>query len=161
MFIFGRDDDGSFEIIQPEIIQHENSSKTNEGADHFIIINFFLKKKYGVKYIIINQDISKMRKKYPILRRNKMSGGSFGKNIMKWLGQVNNFLKRSKILTSLGKVKFGSNNPYANIGLDVARQEGYGRRRRVVRRRRMGGSLGPIGGSLRPVGSGITSLAPR
>ena len=102
-----------------------------------------------------------MRKKYPVLKRNKMRGGSIGKNIMKWLGQVNNFLKRSKILTSLGRTKFGSNNPYANIGLDVAKQEGYGRRRRVVRRRRMGGSLGPIGGSLRPVGSGITSLAPR
>ena len=101
-----------------------------------------------------------MRKKYPVLKRNKMRGGNIGKNIMKWLGQVNNFLKRSKILTSLGKVKFGSNNPYANIGLDVARQEGYGRKRRVVRRRR-GGSLRPVGGSLGPIGGGITSLAPR
>ena len=101
-----------------------------------------------------------MRKKYPILKRNKMRGGNIGKNIMKWLGQVNNFLKRSKILTSLGRTKFGSNNPYANIGLDVARQEGYGRKRRVVRRRR-GGSLRPVGGSLGPIGGGITSLAPR
>ena len=89
-----------------------------------------------------------------------MRGGNIGKNIMKWLGQVNNFLKRSKILTSLGRTKFGSNNPYANIGLDVARQEGYGRKRRVVRRRR-GGSLRPVGGSLGPIGGGITSLAPR
>ena len=102
-----------------------------------------------------------MRKKYPVLKRNKMRGGNIGKNIMKWLGQVNNFLKRSKILTSLGRTKFGSNNPYANIGLDVAKQEGYGRRRRVVRRRRMGGSLRPVGGSLGPIGGGITSLAPR
>ena len=101
-----------------------------------------------------------MRKKYPVLKRNKMRGGNIGKNIMKWLGQVNNFLKRSKILTSLGRTKFGSNNPYANIGLDVAKQEGYGRRRRVVRRRR-GGSLRPVGGSLGPIGGGITSLAPR
>jgi hypothetical protein len=101
-----------------------------------------------------------MRKKYPVLKRNKMRGGNIGKNIMKWLGQVNNFLKRSKILTSLGRTKFGSNNPYANIGLDVARQEGYGRKRRVVRRRR-GGSLRPVGGSLGPIGGGITSLAPR
>jgi len=103
-----------------------------------------------------------MRKKYPVLKRRMVGRGSIGKNIMKWLGQVNKFLKRSKILTSLGKTKFGSNNPYANIGLDVARQEGYGRKRRVVRRRRkIGGSLRPVGGSLGPIGSGITSLAPR
>ena len=102
-----------------------------------------------------------MRKKYPVLKRNKMAGGKIGTNIMKWLGQFNNFLKRTKLLTSLGKATFKPDNPYANIGLNVAKQEGYGRKRRVVRRRRRGGSLRPVGGSLGPVGGGITSLAPR
>ena len=102
-----------------------------------------------------------MRKKYPVLKRNRMAGGKIGTSIMKWLGNFNNFLKRTKLLTSLGKASFKPNNPYANIALDVAKQEGYGRKRRVVRRRRKGGSLAPTGGSLRPVGSGITSLAPR
>ena len=101
-----------------------------------------------------------MRKKYPMLKRNKMAGGKL--NIMKWLNNFNKFLKRTKLLTSVGKASFNRNNPYANIALDVARQEGYGRKRKVIRRRRKGGSLTPIGGSLRPVGgSGITSLAPR
>lgn len=94
-----------------------------------------------------------MRKKYPVLRRKRMVGGKLGPRLMKWLGQINKFLKRSRVLSSLGSIAADPSNPYAQLGLNIAKQEGYGRRR-VVRRRRRGGSLMPVGG-------GITSLAPR
>lgn len=94
-----------------------------------------------------------MRTKYPMMRRRMAGRGKVGDNIMKWLGKINKFLKKSKVLSVLGQ-SYNPSNPFAKAGLSMAKQEGYGRRRRVVRRRRKGGSL-------RPVGGGITSLAPQ
>ena len=93
-----------------------------------------------------------MRKNYPVLRRKRMVGGKFGTRLTKWLGQINKFLKRHRVLSSLGSIAANPSNPYAQLGLNIAKQEGYGRRRVVRRRRRRGGSLMPVGG-------GITSLA--
>ena len=100
-----------------------------------------------------------MRKKYPVMRKRMVGRGPVGAKIMGWLGKINDFLKKSKVMSTLGPL-FGATNPYAKAGLSLAKQSGYGRKR-VVRRRRRGGSLRPVGGSLGPTGGGIMSLAPR
>ena len=91
-----------------------------------------------------------MPRRYPVSRsRRKMRGGSrFGKKMRGWLSSANSFLKRSGLISALGKGYLkGKNSPLGNVGLHLAGQYGYGKGRRVVRRRRVGGSLAPIGGA--------------
>jgi hypothetical protein len=89
-----------------------------------------------------------MPRKYPMSRRpmrRKMRGGNFKNTMRKWLGSANTFLKKSGLIGAIGREYLkGKNNPLANVGLHVASQYGYGKR--VVRRRRVGGSLAPVGG---------------
>ena len=83
------------------------------------------------------------------MRRLKMRGGSkFGKNLMKWMGNANSFLKRSGLLSAIGQEYLKSKpSAYGNVALGVGRQLGYGKKRMV--RRRVGGSLAPIGGAFK------------
>lgn len=92
--------------------------------------------------------------RYPMsrrpMRRRKMRGGSkFGKRMRGWLSNANDFLKRSGLISALGR-EYVKSKPSAlgNVGLHVAGQYGYGKRR-VVRRRRVGGSLAPVGGAFK------------
>ena len=92
-----------------------------------------------------------MPRRYPVsrrpMRRSKMKGGNFGKKMRGWLSSANAFLKRSGLISALGK-EYLKGNPSAlgNVGLHLASQLGYGKRR-MVRRRRIGGSLAPVGGA--------------
>ena len=84
-----------------------------------------------------------MPKRYPM--RRKMKGGSkFGRNLMKWMGNANSFLKRSGLLSTIGREFLrGKDNRAGNAALGIASQLGYGKRKV---RRRVGGSLAPVGG---------------
>jgi len=94
-----------------------------------------------------------MPRRYPVSRcrmRRKMKGGSkFGKRMRGWLSNANDFLKRSGLISALGKEYLkGKPSALGNVGLHVASQLGYGKRR-MVRRRRVGGSLAPVGGAFK------------
>ena len=85
---------------------------------------------------------------YKMVRRTR-GGSKFTQNVKKWMGKALGMLKRSGLVGKLaGKYSKG---PIGNIGVDVIKQMGYGRRRVVMRRRRM------VGSALGPVGSGIYS----
>jgi len=83
---------------------------------------------------------------YKVARRGRTRGGSkFTQNVKKWMGKALGMLKKSGLVGKLaGKYSKG---PIGNIGVDVIKQMGYGRRR-VVMRRRMGGALGPVGSGM-------------
>lgn len=90
-----------------------------------------------------------MPRKYPIARRRKMRGGNFKNTMRKWLGSANSFLKKSGLLGHIGREYLKSRSspsPLSNIGVSTLTQLGYGKRR-MVRRRRVGGSLSPVGGA--------------
>ena len=91
-----------------------------------------------------------MPRKYPIARRRKMRGGSkFGKNLMKWMGNANSFLKRSGLLSAIGQEYLKSKpSAYGNVALGVGRKLGYGKKSMVRRRRMVGSSLAPVGGAM-------------
>lgn len=81
---------------------------------------------------------------YKVARRIR-GGSKFTQNVKKWMGKALGMLKRSGLVGKLaGKYSKG---PIGNIGVDVIKQMGYGRRR-VVMRRRTGGALGPVGGMM-------------
>ena len=92
-----------------------------------------------------------MPKRYPMSRRpmrRKMRGGNFKNTMRKWLGSANTFLKKSGLLGHIGREYLKSRSspsPLSNIGVSTLTQLGYGKKR-VVRRRRVGGSLAPVGG---------------
>ena len=76
--------------------------------------------------------------------RRRMKGGS----IMKWLSKANNFLRRTKLISTAGKWYGKSGLPLSglvNTGSNVAKVLGYGRMRKhvVMRRRRIGRGLVP------------------
>lgn len=69
----------------------------------------------------------------------RMRGGRFGDRFVKFLGRANDWLKRTKIGSKLGKWYGSTGLPYASeVGklADVAESYGYGRRRRMRRIRR-------------------------
>ena len=76
-----------------------------------------------------------MRKTYKVVRKRSRRGGS----LKSFLSSANSFLKRSKILSSLGTMYSNMGLPYgAQVGMasTAARAMGYGKRRM-----RRGGSL--------------------
>ena len=80
-----------------------------------------------------------MRKTYKVVRKRTRRGGS----LKSFLSSANSFLKRSRILSSLGTMYSNMGLPYgAQVGLasGVARSMGYGKRRM-----RRGGALTPAG----------------
>ena len=80
-----------------------------------------------------------MRKTYKVVRKRTRRGGS----LKSFLSSANSFLKRSKILSSLGTMYSNMGLPYgAQVGMasTAARAMGYGKRRM-----RRGGSLVPAG----------------
>ena len=87
----------------------------------------------------------------PIARcrmKRKMRGGNFKNTMRKWLGSANSFLKKSGLLGHIGREYLKSRSspsPLSNIGVSTLTQMGYGKKRRMVRRRRVGGSLAPVG----------------
>lgn len=84
---------------------------------------------------------------YKVARRGRTRGGSkFTQNVRKWMGKALGMLKRSGLVGKLaGKYSKG---PIGNIGVDVIKQMGYGRRRVVMRRRMIGSALAPVGGMI-------------
>ena len=80
-----------------------------------------------------------MRKTYKVVRKRTRRGGS----LKSFLSSANSFLKRSRILSSLGTMYSNMGLPYgAQVGMasTAARAMGYGKRRM-----RRGGSLVPAG----------------
>jgi hypothetical protein len=104
-----------------------------------IIESFYKVKKFNI-----------MPRKYAMVRGRKMRGGSkFTKRLMSWMGSANSFLKRSGLISALGKEYLKSNpSAYGNVGLHLASQLGYGKKR-MVRRRMVGSSLAPVGGAFK------------
>lgn len=85
---------------------------------------------------------------YKMVRRGRTRGGSkFTQNVKKWMGKALGMLKRSGLVGKLaGRYSKG---PIGDVGVDVIKQMGYGKRRVVMRRRRMyGASLAPVGGMI-------------
>lgn len=93
-----------------------------------------------------------------------------------FMGKASDFLKKSKLLSTVGRALAPMAGPYSGLAgkaVDYAEQAGYGRRRRYRRggalrpvgaRRSMGGMLVPVGGSLRVKHSGSSMssrLVPR
>jgi len=95
----------------------------------------------------------------PRHRHRRKLGGSF----KKFLSGAKSFLKKSKLLSTVGSQLNKTFVPkaYQGIGnsvVDYAKKQGYGRRRRRrVRGRgscKRGHGLRPVGGSMMPVGEG-------
>ena len=59
-----------------------------------------------------------------------------GRGLRETFNKVNDFLKRTKLISKAGKMGAAFGIPYAGEIGAVAGQLGYGRRRRVTRRRR-------------------------
>lgn len=90
----------------------------------------------------------------PVRRtRRKIKGGAA------WWDKTKDFFKKSKLLSTVGRTLApmvpGAWGTLANKAVDYAASQGYGRRRRVIRRggalrpvgaRRMGGMIAPVGG---------------
>ena len=102
----------------------------------------------------------------PRHRRHRRKVGTGFKSF--W-GKAKKFLKKTKLLSTVGNALApalsGTLGSIARAGTNYAKSQGYGRRRRI-RRRRKGGALRPAGslkrygrggscgGSLAPVGAG-------
>lgn len=99
---------------------------------------------------------------YKVARRGRTRGGSkFTQNVRKWMGKALGMLKKSGIIGKLGK-SYLSNKKYGDIGAQLIDQTGFGRRRVVMRRRRMyGASLAPVGGMMTGRGVGRRSYGLR
>ena len=79
-----------------------------------------------------------MRKTYKVVRKRTRRGGS----LRSFLNSANGFLKRNKILSSIGTMYSNMGLPFgAQVGMasQVAKAMGYGKRRRH------GGALVPAG----------------
>ena len=73
----------------------------------------------------------------PPRRRRQMSGAGLFSWIKKALPKLNKFIKKHKLISTVGSALGSAGVPYAGQGGNVAKAVGYGRRkRRVVRRRR-------------------------
>lgn len=92
----------------------------------------------------------------PYRSRRRTRGGRFRfrlplKKMLRWGSKANRFLKKNKVLSTLGAVYGNSGMRGSNAikqGAPIASQFGYGRRR-VRRRRRRGGALRAAGGMCR------------
>lgn len=84
---------------------------------------------------------------YKMVRRGRTRGGSkFTQNVKKWMGKALGMLKRSGLVGKLaGRYSKG---PIGDVGVDVIKQMGYGKRRVVMRRRMYGAALGPVGSGM-------------
>ena len=76
--------------------------------------------------------------------RRRIKGGS----IMRWLSKANNFLRKTKLISTAGKWYGKSGLPYSglvNTGASAVKMLGYGRMKKnvVLRRRRIGRGLVP------------------
>ncbi len=84
----------------------------------------------------------------PVRRTRRRMGGS----LSGFWNKTKDFLKKTKLLSTVGRTLAPLAGPYsglANQALDYGESQGYGRRR-IRRRRRIGGCSG---GALRPAGA--------
>lgn len=76
-----------------------------------------------------------------------------GGSLKSFLGSVNNFLKKTKILSTAGRALAplaGTYSPLANAGVNLLASKGYGKKKLAHRRRRRGtGALRLAGGAVR------------
>jgi len=85
-----------------------------------------------------------------IRRRRRMRGGS----LRSFLSGANKFLRKTKLLSTVGSALGSAGVPYIGMAAKGARMAGYGKKKRMVRRRRRGrpckrgGALRTSGGSL-------------
>jgi hypothetical protein len=76
-----------------------------------------------------------------------VKGGSF----KSFLNSINNFLKKTKIVSTVGKAlapMAGVYSPLANAGVNLLASKGYGKKKRSPRKR-TGGALRLAGGAVR------------
>ena len=87
-------------------------------------------------------------------RRRRMRGKGFFKNLYNFGKKANRFLRKTKIVSRVGKALGMAGVPYAGKIASTAGALGYGkkRRRRVVRRRRRGRGVTLAGGGIRLAG---------
>ena len=79
---------------------------------------------------------------------------SYGGAMQKFMESAKNFLQKSKLLSKIGNTILpmtGEFAPLAQKGLDKLSKAGYGKKKRMVRRRK-GGALRSVGGALMAVG---------
>lgn len=79
-------------------------------------------------------------------------GGSWA-GFKKFMGSANKFLRKTKLISRVGKMAHMAGVPYAGTIGTVAGTLGYGRRR-TVRRRRRGKGVSPAGGGVYLAGRG-------
>lgn len=90
-----------------------------------------------------------------VRHRRRVKGGNILRDIISFGKKANRFLKRTKLISNIGKALDKGGVPYAGKIGKVAGVLGYGKRKRVVirRRRRKGRGVNPAGGALRLAGS--------
>lgn len=80
-------------------------------------------------------------------------GGSWA-GFKRFMGSANKFLRKTKLISRVGKLASMEGVPYAGTIGSVAGKLGYGRRRTVRRRRRRGKGVSPAGGGVYLAGRG-------
>jgi hypothetical protein len=104
-----------------------------------------------------------------VRRRARQHGGSFWSKLKSFGSSANNWLRRTKLISKGAKFASQLGLPYSDkIGMagELAQQMGYGKRKRMVRRRRRykGKGISPTGGAykggaLRRTGAGLKKKA--
>lgn len=94
-------------------------------------------------------------------RRRVYRRGMRGKGFMSFLKKANRWLRKTKVLSTVGKALGAAGVPHVGKYAGMAGKLGYGRRRRVVRRRRRGRGLRLAGSGLGLAGGRKKKMYPR
>ena len=98
---------------------------------------------------------TRSRKSTAVVRRSrKRHGGMRGRGWKSFLKSANSFLKRTKLISKAGKLGDDFGIPYVGKIGKAAGIFGYGKKKRMVRRRRRGRGVNTAGGALHLAGRG-------